>query len=443
MPSPPNRRGGTTGGALDGGDGGVSGVGGDKGLGGLEALGAVRIAALVREGIWSAWEVTGDALARIRVADEELRAFRELWPRAARAAALEVDRRLRAGQYLPLAGVPLGVKASEGRDAEQTRRLVAAGCVPVGATAVPGPGTAWQTWGHTDRGPTRNPHDPTWSPGGSSAGSAAAVAAGLVPLATGSDGAGSVRIPAAWCAVLGLKLTTGRLPARDRAGLTAPGALARHPADLAAYLDALRVFPPDRSPPGLSPPGLSWPVPDGEGVARGGRPLRVAWSSTLGFARTDAPIAAAARAHLDRLAAAGALVTTGATVDLPDPQACWLALRRPPTHAPPGWDPGGTRAASQRALAVLFADHDLLATPTTPHPPHGHAGPGPAMSVALTWAFNLTGHPALSLPAGWTDAGHPVGLQLVARPGHEADLLTVAQAGEHLTVRARPPARHG
>jgi Asp-tRNA(Asn)/Glu-tRNA(Gln) amidotransferase A subunit family amidase len=96
----------------------------------------------------------------------------------------------------------------------QTVRLVAAGCVPVGATAVPGRGTSWQTWGHTDRGPTLNPLGPAFSPGGSSAGSAAAVAAGLVPLATGSDGAGSVRIPAAWCGVLGLKLTNGRVPAR-------------------------------------------------------------------------------------------------------------------------------------------------------------------------------------------------------------------------------------
>ncbi|WP_163550195.1 amidase family protein [Candidatus Frankia nodulisporulans] len=397
--------------------------------------------------------MTGDALARIRVADEELRAFRELWPRAARAAALEVDRRLRAGQYLPLAGVPLGVKASEGRDAEQTRLLVAAGCVPVGATAVPGPGTAWQTWGHTDRGPTRNPHHPEWSPGGSSAGSAVAVAAGLVPLATGSDGAGSVRIPAAWCAVLGLKLTTGRLPARDRAGLTAPGVLARHAVDAAAYLDAVTATPGLSRPSDPSEAGprrLVDPAPDVVGQHTG-RSLRTVWSATLGFAATEDRIAATARAALDRLAAAGVLAMVDGAVTLPDPAPCWTSLRSGTRSVPePGGrtaagadspDPGGIQAVLRDTLEDLFTGVDLLATPSTPNPPHGHDGPGAAMSVALTWAFNITGHPAVSIPAGWTNAGEPVGLHLVARPGHEADLLAVALAAEQLAHQRTPDLR--
>ena len=82
----------------------------------------------------------------------------------------------------------------------------------------------------------------------------------------------------------------------------------------------------------------------------------------------------------------------------------------------------------------MFAEVDLIATPTTPNPPHGHCGPGDTMSVALTWAFNISGHPAISLPAGWTPRGEPVGLQLVARRHREADLLSVAAAAETVTV---------
>jgi amidase len=78
-------------------------------------------------------------------------------------------------------------------------------------------------------------------------------------------------------------------------------------------------------------------------------------------------------------------------------------------------------------LAVI----DLIATPVTPNPPHGHDGPGDAMSVALTWAFNISGHPAIAIPAGMTSAGEPVGLQLIARRHQEADLLAVAAAAEH------------
>ena len=169
---------------------------------------ACEIAAAVRSGALSAGEVVAAALDRIARHDT-LRAFTDVWPEAAAAQATEVDRRVRAGEGLPLAGVPLAVKATESVTATQTRRLARAGCVPVGATSTPGRGTGWRTWGATDRGPTLNPHDSRWSPGGSSAGSAAAVAARLVPLATGSDGAGSVRIPAAWCSVIGLKPTNG------------------------------------------------------------------------------------------------------------------------------------------------------------------------------------------------------------------------------------------
>ncbi len=391
-------------------------------------LSAAGIAAEVAAGRVTAREVVREALARIAEADPSVRAFDSVWPARALEYAAAVDRAVGDGERLPLAGVPLGVKATQRLSAPSVARLVAAGCVPVGATATPGPGTPWQTWGMTDRGRTLNPLRPDLSPGGSSAGSAAAVAAGMVPLATGSDGAGSVRIPAAWCAVLGLKPTGGLLPLPGsppgRPRRSVPGPLARTAADTAACFAALTGT--SASAPG--PPE---------------RPLRTAWSATLGCADTRQPVAATARAFLDELARTGAVAPRPAAVRLPDAADCWRTLRarRPPgTAAGPE---GGTAAGPAAAAAAdrtgaelaaeldrVFAAVDLLATPTTPNPPHGHHGPGEDMSVALTWAFNITGHPAISLPAGRTGAGEPVGLQLVAAHGREAELLAVAAAAE-------------
>ncbi|MET7637223.1 amidase [Streptomyces sp. NPDC005438] len=375
-------------------------------------LTAHQIATSVRSRALSAYETTAAALHRV-IDHDTARAFTEAWPGRAADYAARVDRRLRAGAWLPLAGVPLAVKATEGLGSPQTRRLLEAGCVPVGATSTPGPGTGWRTWGSTARGPTLNPYDPRWSPGGSSAGSAAAVATRLVPLATGSDGAGSVRVPAAWCSVIGLKPTNGLVPARDRAGLNIAGPLARTAADAATYLQALTGTPVSPRP--------AFPE----------RPPRVAWSATLDFADTQDRIAHVARSLLDDLAGAGAVAVREVPVRLPDPAPYWSALRGAGAMPPDGVERG---VAELRArLARTFARVDLIATPTTPNPPHGHQGPGTTLSVALTWAFNISGHPAVSLPAGTTPAGEPVGLHLVARRHREADLLAVAAATETLT----------
>ncbi|MBO8194610.1 hypothetical protein ITI46_23575, partial [Streptomyces oryzae] len=133
-------------------------------------------------------------------------------------------------------------------------------------------------------------------------------------------------------------------------------------------------------------------------------------------------------------------------IRLPDPADCWQTLRATPFDAADRNTADGntavrepaarTAAALTTATALtaeldrVFNEVDLIATPTTPNPPHGHDGPGDTMSVALTWAFNITGHPALSVPAGLTADGEPVGLQLVAPHGREADLLAVAAAAE-------------
>ncbi|MFF8399524.1 amidase [Streptomyces sp. NPDC016172] len=375
-------------------------------------LSAGEIATGVRARELRAADVVAAALDRIERADPQLCAFVEVWGEEALRRAGELDARLDrrgADPSLPLAGVPVAVKGRRGLRAAGP--LLAAGCVAVGATSVPGPGTPWQTWGLGARGRTVNPWRADRTPGGSSAGAAAAVAAGLVPLATGSDGAGSVRIPAAWCGVAGLKTTSGRLPSGDRTGLAVPGVLARSAADAELWW---RVVSEE-------------PVP-----AAAALPVTAVWSPDLGFAGPDPEPVALARAAVERLVAAGVvrLVRPRMPLRLTDPGPAWLALRTP------GADPAGAervRAENDRRLAGLFADAELLLTPTAPAAPHGHEGPGSRYSTSLTWAFNLSGHPALSLPAGFGGDGCPAGLQLVAPHGRESLLLAVAREAEART----------
>lgn len=358
------------------------------------------------------------ALERIRREDRALGAFAEVWEDAAAERAAEVDARVAAGERLPLAGVPIGVKGRHGlRTAGQ---LVAAGCVPVGATAVPGPGTPWQTWGVGAHGRTVNPWRADRTPGGSSAGSAAAVAAGLVPLATGSDGAGSVRIPAAWCGIVGLKVTNGRFPSPDRTGLAAPGVLVRYAADAAAY----------------------WRVLSGEGQGLPPGSFTAVFSPDLGFADPDPEPLALARTAFARLVEADVVrpPRPETPLRLADPAPAWLALRGVGATSEVRGVRGkpDVRGVNDRQLAALFDRVDLLLTPTTPNAAHGHDGPGDRYSTALTWAFNLSGHPAISIPAGVGADGCPVGLQVVAAHGREAVLLAVAAAAEARAGSAGP-----
>ncbi|GAB2877171.1 hypothetical protein GCM10027074_51640 [Streptomyces deserti] len=403
---------------------------------GAASLSAEEIAAGVRSRTVRAVEVVAAALDRIERADPDLCAFVEVWGEAALRRAGEVDARVAAGERLPLAGVPVAVKGRQGL--RTAGPLLAAGCVAVGATSVPGPGTPWQTWGLGAHGRTVNPWRADRTPGGSSAGSAAAVAAGLVPLATGSDGAGSVRIPAAWCGVVGLKVTNGRLPSSDRTGLMAPGVLARSASDAAAWW---RVVSREAGSAPAPRPGAAV-RPASAAVARAGgadrcgdaaehppRPVTAVWSPDLGFAAPDPEPVALARAAVERLVAAGAvrLVRPRVPVRLADPAPAWLALRTPGADAADLAAAHRIRAANDRRLARLFADAELLLTPTTPNAPHGHDGPGDRYSTALTWAFNLSGHPALSVPAGLGGDGCPAGLQVVAPHGREESLLAVAR----------------
>ncbi|WP_228181518.1 amidase [Streptomyces anulatus] len=358
------------------------------------------------------------ALERIGRLDPALHAFIELWPDEALAREGEA-----VARRLPLAGLPFAVKGPSGIRSFAARRLIAAGGSPVGATSVPGPGTHWQTWGQGAHGRTVNPWRADRTPGGSSAGSAVAVATGMAELATGSDGAGSVRIPAAWCGVFGLKTTNGLLPSPDRSGLASAGVLARSAAAAEPYLrEVVAGGGPDAAAPAL-------PLP---------LPLPAVYSEDLGFAEVDPEVAAVVRAAVDRLVAAGTVRLLGRDAALLDPVRAWTAIRG---GSPDDPEAVRVRRTNDERLEALLTAGALLLTPVTPNRPHGHEGPGDLYSTALTWAFNLSGHPAASLPAGFTGDGCPVGLQLVAARGADVRLLAAARAVEDaLPAAPVPPA---
>ncbi|MEV2263573.1 amidase [Streptomyces anulatus] len=365
------------------------------------------------------------ALERIGRLDPALHAFIEVWPDEALAREREA-----AARRLPLDGLPFAVKGPSGIRSFAARRLIAAGGSPVGATSVPGPGTHWQTWGLGATGRTVNPWRADRTPGGSSAGSAVAVATGMAELATGSDGAGSVRIPAAWCGVFGLKTTNGLLPSPDRSGLASAGVLARSAAAAEPYLrHVLGGAGPDAVP--AQPLPLSPPVPLS-------LPLPAVYSEDLGFAEVDPEVAAVVRAAVDRLVAAGTVRLLGRDAALLDPVGAWTAVRG---GSPDDPEAVRVRRTNDERLDALLAGGALLLTPVTPNRPHGHEGPGDLYSTALTWAFNLSGHPAASLPAGFTGDGCPVGLQLAAARGADVRLLAAARAVEDaLPAAPVPPA---
>ncbi|MFJ2623829.1 amidase family protein [Streptomyces sp. NPDC087532] len=344
------------------------------------------------------------ALERIDREDPRLCAFIEVWHERV-AAGAECARRL------PLGGMPFAVKGPVGIRSYTARRLIAAGGLPVGATSVPGPGTPWQTWGLGAHGRTVNPWRPDRTPGGSSAGSAVAVAADLVDLATGSDGAGSVRIPAAWCGVFGLKTTNGLLPSPDRSGLASAGVLARSAVHAQTFL---RCVLDDYEP------------------ATAALPVPAVFSPDLGYAQVDPEVGAVVRRAVRRLVTAEVVRLVDRTCGLLDPREAWQAVR----SGEPAPAASELRRENDLRLDALFARTPLLLTPTTPNRPHGHDGPGKLYSTALTWAFNLSGHPAASVPAGFTADGCPVGLQLVAERGADVSLLGMARAVESALITA-------
>ncbi len=272
----------------------------------------------------SSRELVEHALARIDALNPQVNAFVAVDADAALAAADAVDRRVAAGDDVgPLAGIPIGVKdledakgfvttsgsATHAHDAPSTRdsvlvaRLKDAGAVVVGKTNTPEFGLKPQTDNPTF-GITRNPWDLERTPGGSSGGTSAALASGMVPLATGSDGGGSIRIPSAATALSGLKPSLGRVPSGDTGApgwhnLTTRGVMARRIRDVAYALD-VAVGPHPRDQRSIPHHGGSWST----AVRDPAPPRRVVWS-TLGYARVDGEIRAACETAVHKLASAG------------------------------------------------------------------------------------------------------------------------------------------
>ena len=447
----------------------------------LAFAGLRRQTDMLSNGEISSADLVEGALARIERLQPALGAFRVVRREAARAEADDADRRLTAGERLPLLGVPIAVKDDvdvtgettpfgcggefprADTDAEVVRRLRAAGAVIVGKTATP----EFGQWAFTEGGPdfvsARNPWSPSHTPGGSSGGSAAAVAAGLVAAAVGSDGAGSVRIPAAWCGLVGLKPQRGRVSTWPEAeafhGITCFGPLARTVDDAALLLDVLTG---NRDGDVHRPPAPDEPFAD---VAR--RPpeqLRIALSFTAPFgtwSKLDPQVRAAVVSTADRLRDLGHDVFPAD----PDygligpafvPRASYgvheMCDRLPPgatverrtrVGAGLGRLVGPALALSRRAEPGLrrrarriFDRADVVLTPTTAEPPlrvgelagrnWWTTSTRQAAACPFAYAWNYTGWPGLSVPAGFTEDGLPIGAQFLGRENDEATLLQLA-----------------
>lgn len=428
-------------------------------------------------------------LERIERLDSELRSYRVVRYDGARREADIAQRRIDAGERRPLLGVPIAIKddvdvagevttygsAAHGPpvtdDAEVIRRLRAAGAVIIGKTAVPElmimPFTESMTFGAT-----RNPWNLRRTPGGSSGGSAAAVAAGLAPVALGSDGGGSIRIPATWCGLFGLKPHRDRisLEPHDGAwqGLSVNGPLARSVMDAALILDATSTVP----------------GPDGEFAAAATRPpgqLRIALSTKV---PTPLPVRVG-KAQLIAVEQAGALLRDlGHEVVIRDPHypASLYANYLPrflrgicddaDAQAHPELLEKRTRGIahlgsffSDRRMAALrtaeaglnariqaiFEDVDVVVTPGTATGPsrigayQRRGGVSTLMLVAQRVPYqqiwNLTGQPVASVPWDFDDEGLPMSVQLVGRPYDEATLLSLSAQIEAARPWAhrRPP----
>jgi amidase len=432
----------------------------------------------------SSRELVAAALERIEAADPALGAFRCVRRDAAPADAEQADRRLAAGERAPLLGVPVAIKddldlagettpfgcdgefTAAREDAEAVRRLRSAGAVIVGKTNTPELGQ-WPMTEGPAFGVTRNPWSPEHTPGGSSGGSAAAVAAGLVAAALGSDGLGSIRIPAAWTHLVGIKPQRGRISTWPDAeafnGLTSIGPLARTVEDAAALLDAVRGNHPDERhrPP---PPRLSFAASARR--ADPGRRLRVALSLRAPYAvlptALDDEVRQLVRASADSIAALGHEVeeaepsygVLGAGV-LPRSLAgvaAWServpdrALLDPRTReaARVGTLLGGTALRGARALerpmawqvGRIFKRFDVVIAPTTAQPPlrvgeldglSGFATDRRMLAACpYTWPWNVLGWPSINIPAGFTAEGLPVGTQLMGPACSEPLLLALA-----------------
>jgi amidase len=449
----------------------------------LAFAGAARQARLIAAGEVSAREAVRAALDRIDRLDGRVNAFRVVLAERALAEADQADARRRAGDARPLLGVPVAIKddtdlagevtamgtvatgaRTAARDAEVVARLRRAGAVIVGKTHVP----ELMMWPFTESasfGATRNPWSLAHTAGGSSGGSGAAAAAGMCAVAMGHDGAGSIRIPSAFCGLFGLKPQRGRIPVAPGAsagwhGLNHAGPLARTVADAALVLDALGDGAPEGGfagaaarEPGRLRIAVSTKLPPGA-VARLGGEQRAAAADiaellrALGHEVVEREVDYGPGAAVSVLARYLRGIRDEAAA-LPHPELLerrTRAMARRGTAVPAGAvarvRAAEARLAARIQAALSTADVVLLPGPTGPPFRVGSlAGAGAdrtlnaaAAKVPFYGPFNATGQPACSVPAGFDRAGLPLAVQLAGRPHDEATLLSLAAQIE----RARP-----
>jgi aspartyl-tRNA(Asn)/glutamyl-tRNA(Gln) amidotransferase subunit A len=452
---------------------------------------ALDLAARIRRKELSPVEAVEGALTRIEQLEPSLNAFSEVLADDARAAAKRAEEAVRRGDDLgPLHGVPLGVKdqmnvtgahvtfgtqlfkdyvATE--DAPVVVGARKAGAVIVGMTTMPEFGWQGISWSPL-YGMTHNPWSLDRTTAGSSAGSGAAVAAGMVPIAIGSDGAGSIRMPASFCGIVGLKPTYGRVamfPVSVSELVTHYGPMARTVRDTAALLQA--ISGPDPRDPHCLPASDEDYVVSCEGGVKG---LKIAFSPDLGYAQVSPEVAALVAAAAKQFEELGATVVE-ASPGFEDPiwaadQYLWsgAANRAYPRLAEmrEKMDPGFVQAVEMMAGRTLFdsakarlvrlelaatmgrffGQYDLLLTPTMADTAFGldrtEVPYGPSLAWSpFTYPFNLTGEPAITVPCGWSGAGLPVGLQIVGPRFAEGRVLRAAAAFEEAQPWAdrRPP----
>ncbi|HEY1573925.1 MAG TPA: amidase [Pseudonocardiaceae bacterium] len=452
---------------------------------------------LLRDGRVSSVELVAAYLDRIARLDGELNAFRLVFDERAREEAVRADSRRASGQDAPLLGVVMAVKEDTdlaglpttsgtdavtrvaAADAEVVSRLRSAGAVVIGRTRAPEL-CLWPFTESDSGGVTRNPWSHEHSPAGSSGGSAAAVAAGLASAALGSDGGGSIRLPAAATALFGLKPQRGRVSLAPRGevwtGLSVAGPITRTVADAALLLDVLHgempgdvyAARPPSAPfldaaarvPGRLRVGVSlrpWPV--------GGRVSDEVRDAVVGSARVLAGLGHRVELREPPLADPTGMFSFGprfvrsaadaaAEVDAPERL---MARTRSVAAFGRRYSPGVVAASRRYGRRVaarvngLFDDVDVLLSPVTPRPPLriGELTRGSWLSTLLgaqrfagfTTLWNLVGNPAASVPAGWTAEGLPLAVQVIGRPDDEATVLAVSAQLERERPWAdrRPP----
>lgn len=450
-------------------------------------LPAAELAVAIRTKQVSPIEATQAVLDRIARFNPKLNAICTLTADSALAAAREVEAALARGDALgPLAGVPItikdllatkGVRNTSGSklfeqniaavDAPTVERLRRAGAILLGQTNTPEFG--WK--GVTENrifGTTRNPWNTELTPGGSSGGAAAAVAAGIGPIGIGTDGGGSLRIPGSFCELVGFKPSFGRVPNFPATGVDSlrhTGPLTRTVADAALTLDVI-AGPDERDPNSL-------PAAPREYVAKlddGIRSLRIAYSADLGYAWVDPEVAALCADAATHLAASGAKVEE-VDLKLRDPYDTFTTFFYGGIAArvavdfetkrkllDPGLVPVAERGLKLSAVDYVnalvernnvwqqvrptFEQFDLLITPTLSVPPFAVGRNRPELPAGVdgeelrwspfTYLFNLTGQPAISVPCGRTKAGLPVGLQIVGRRFADLTVLQAARAWEKI-----------